>query len=639
MDFFGRQDWARRRTRWLVTLFVLAVIALVLAVNVGCYFAATLGAPLLLDNGKPMQLSLLEWFTGAPALWVSLATLLVIGLGSGINWLQISGGGKAVAAMVSARRISASTTDDDERRLLNVVEEMAIASGTPVPAVFVMDNEAGINAFVAGLSSEDTVLVVTKGTLQTLNRQELQGVIAHEYSHILHGDMRLNVRLIGVLAGILLIGQLGEFILRHMRHSGRSRDKEGGAAVVAIAVLGLSLMVIGYLGLFFGRLIKAGVSRQREFLADASAVQFTRDNTGIAGALAKIQTHSGQSLLMNAHAEDMSHMCFGESIRVHMAGLLSTHPPVPERIQALGFSPEVMIRQMQRQQLQQKTQQAEAQQKAKAAARVVPDVLSTAVVMASIGTVQPEQLEQAEQLIDSISPELHDMAHSAADVALLVLALMLHGQAERDGGSAMANVLSTVRQQQLPKLAQHINRLNATSRWTLLNLSKLALQELDTLQRQQLLLALLAIARQDRLITIQEFTLYTLVRQWLQPKQHKGPTLNRFSVAQQALITVLGAVIFCANDDMNTEQKRQQLQRALTSFGMADSGQLPERFDAVAFDESLDVLDRLSPLLKKTLINTLAELLIADQQVTAEEQALFRAVCERLNCAMPLLSG
>lgn len=668
MDFFGRQDWARKRTRWLVALFILAVIALVMAVNIGSYLAASLGGPILLSSKGEEIVTLRDWFTGAPFLWVSLATVLVIGLGSGINWLQVAGGGTSVAKMVGARRVSSNTQDSDERRLMNVVEEMSIAAGTPVPQLYVMDNEAGINAFVAGLKNHDTVLVVTKGALQQLNRQELQGVIGHEYSHILHGDMRLNVHLMGVLAGILLIGQLGEFILRHLRYSGGGRsggkDKNGGVA--AILALGVSLLVIGYLGLFFGRLIKAGVSRQREFLADASAVQFTRDNTGIAGALAHIQVHSGQSLLMSAHAEDMSHMCFGESVQVKMSGMLATHPPLRDRIKALGFTPDVMIRQAaarvqsQREEAQAAlaAQAAQAQKNA-AAKSAVPgfghgtEVIGTAAIMASMGTVQPEQLERAEQVLNTLSNELKSAAHDPTQVSSVLVALMQslsgYAKARVDSGpftdgndvqqqhveALLQKYLSEKERQTLPKMVHTIERLSSELKFSLLNLCKPALQQMSLLHRQQTLLCLLALARADGKFLLSEFVMYTLARQWALPKKHQGSVLTRFSSVEKALVAVLGAVFITST--AQGDQATPTWVGVLRSFELAANIPIPDKFDAAALDESLDTLDRLSPLLKRPLINSLVDMIVADENVSIDEETLLRAICERLNVPMPML--
>ncbi|MEW6690583.1 MAG: M48 family metallopeptidase, partial [Pseudomonadota bacterium] len=324
--FFEHQHLARRNTRILVLMYALAVVGVILAVDLvigGLYAANFVHEP----PGKSLTLAA-RFRAVPPALyvWGALGTSLVVFAVSGWNVLKLAGGGKAVAEMVGARRVSPDTRDPLERRLVNVVEEMAIASGVRVPAVYVMDGEEGINAFAAGYDVSDSVVAVTRGTLQALNRDELQGVIGHEFSHILNGDMRLNIRMIGVLAGIVFIGSVGEFLMRSQRNV---RDSRAGGGIFAA---GLALLVIGYIGLFFARLIKAAVSRQREFLADASSVQFTRNPDGIAGALDQISVAADGSLVAERHAEDLSHMFFGQGIRVRLSGLFDTHPPLEERI-------------------------------------------------------------------------------------------------------------------------------------------------------------------------------------------------------------------------------------------------------------------------------------------------------------------
>src|SRR5574341_2206165 len=281
--FFENQHLARRNTKVLVLMYFLAVLGVIIAVDL--VFAV-----------------------------------------SGWNVMQLASGGKAVAEMCGARRVSPDTRDPLERRLLNVVEEMSIASGVRVPAVYVMDDEAGINAFAAGYDVSDSVVAVTRGTLQTLNRDELQGVVGHEFSHILNGDMRLNIRMIGVLAGIVFISSIGAFVMRNVRGSS---DNKGATGIILI---GLALFLIGYVGLFFARLIKSAVSRQREFLADASSVQFTRNPDGIAGALDQIRVSSSGALIANRYAEEMSHMFFGESVKVWLGGMFDTDAPIEERI-------------------------------------------------------------------------------------------------------------------------------------------------------------------------------------------------------------------------------------------------------------------------------------------------------------------
>src|SRR5688572_19806863 len=316
MNFFERQAAARRTSSRLVVLFALAVAGIVFAIDAAAFLAYGAGA-----DAEPGEIGALLVFT-------TLLTLGVIGLGSLYRVASLRGGGEPVALQLGGTPIAADTTDFNLRRLRNVVEEIAIASGVPVPKIYVLEHEASINAFAAGYSPSDAVIAVTRGALDRLNRDELQGVIAHEFSHILNGDMRLNIRLMGVLFGILMIGLIGRKILQHGRFGGR--NKGAGAILVAALIA----MVVGYVGLFFGRMIKAGVSRQREQLADASAVQFTRQTVGLSGALKKIGgLGEGSKLNERGDAEEVSHMLFGDG--VGFSGLFATHPPLLARIQAL----------------------------------------------------------------------------------------------------------------------------------------------------------------------------------------------------------------------------------------------------------------------------------------------------------------
>jgi Zn-dependent protease with chaperone function len=325
MNFFEHQQQARISTRRLIVFFALAVIGVVLAVN--AVAAIALGSTV---HRLDVRLHVL----------VTLATLVLIAAGTIWETLSLRSGGDAVAKMIGARPIDPGSRDLLERRLLNVVEEMALASGTPVPRVYLMDDEAGINAFAAGHTVNDAVVAVTRGTLTRLTRDELQGVVAHEFSHILNGDMRLNVRLIAVLFGLTMVSTVGRFMLEA---SGRSRDSKGLAPLV---IIGLALWVIGYIGVLFGRMIKASVSRQREYLADASAVQFTRNPDGIGGALRKIgglATTPGYAAadgalgtqIAHPHAETLSHLFLGAPRANFASGMLATHPPLTERLRRI----------------------------------------------------------------------------------------------------------------------------------------------------------------------------------------------------------------------------------------------------------------------------------------------------------------
>jgi Zn-dependent protease with chaperone function len=329
MNFFEAQHQARKRTRWLVLWFAFGVIGTVVTL-----YAATIGIVKFLDGTYPAE----STDQSLPA-GVAIVGLVVILLGSFFKLIQLGQGGSVVARDMGARPIDPATRDTAERRLLNVVEEMAIASGIPVPQVWVMDDEESINAFAAGTEPSNAVVAVSRGCLKELTRAELQGVVAHEFSHILNGDMRLNVRLIGWLFGLMMIAMLGRgilSILRHVRVRSSGDNKNSGGLLLVIVVSGAAVWLIGSVGVFFGRLIQAAVSRQREYLADASAVQFTRDPQGIAGALKKTLVQQGGKLHAPRAAE-AAHMFFASPGSL-LSGMLATHPPLAERIRLLDPS-------------------------------------------------------------------------------------------------------------------------------------------------------------------------------------------------------------------------------------------------------------------------------------------------------------
>ena len=337
MDFFAQQAKVRRTSRRLVALFVLAVVSIVVVIDgvAGLLLGLFSQRPDLdyaSDVAGVAPVTQWDWQTLLLISAVVLATILV---GSLYRVLTLRGGGAAVARAMGATPVPTDTTDPVWRRLRNVIEEIAIASGVPVPDIFVMEREPGINAFAAGYTPADAAVCVTQGCLDKLTRDELQGVIAHEFSHVLNGDMRLNIRLMGLLFGILVLGIIGRVIIEASAQSTsarRSSDRNGGAAALALA--GLTLLIVGYVGFFFGRLIQAAVSRSRESLADASAVQFTRQTAGIAGALKKIAALAEGSQLQAHNKQEVAHMLFGEGGGV--LRLFATHPPLPERIRDLG---------------------------------------------------------------------------------------------------------------------------------------------------------------------------------------------------------------------------------------------------------------------------------------------------------------
>jgi len=405
MDFFERQDQARRNTKLLVVYFILGVALLIVAV-----YAAVLGIFTGVSSrhhqvyGEQVQIAL---WNPQLFLFAAVGTLAVIGLGSGFKTLELAQGGSTVATMLGGRLVAPTTSDPDERKLRNVVEEMAIAAGVPVPQVYLLPQEQGINAFAAGHSTSDAVVAVTAGAVKLLTRDELQGVIGHEFSHILNGDMRLNLRLMGIVFGILCLAVIGRVLLYTRSRS--SKDKN------PLPLLGLALIVIGWIGVLFGRLIQAAVSRQREFLADASSVQFTRNPAGLAGALRKIGGLSFGSKLQAAHAEEASHMFFGNGMGESFFHMMDTHPPLAERIRAIdpsfdGSFPPVSVAETARAAPRAAPPQRSAlpfpfpgMPRAQGGmARLAPPIIAAQTVMASAGNPTPAHLRYAEGLRVSI---------------------------------------------------------------------------------------------------------------------------------------------------------------------------------------------------------------------------------------------
>ncbi|KKL90380.1 hypothetical protein LCGC14_1905290, partial [marine sediment metagenome] len=473
--FFQRQASARRNTSLLVFLFLTAVVLITLAVCLVGYFTTRSET-----SGQPFQ----YWLVSSHGLITAATVVVLIGMGSLIRWVDLAGGGSRVAKMVGARPIDPDTRDGDERKLRNIVEEMAIASGVPVPELYIMDNETGINAFVAGYTPGSAVMVVTHGAITQLTRDELQGVVGHEFSHIFNGDMRLNVRLIALLSGILMIGQIGSFLLHASFYSGgrttaRNRD---GRAQALMGFLGIALFVIGYVGVFFGRLIQAAVSRQRETLADASSVQFTRNPDGIGGALFKIGLRSSY-LDTTGHANDMNHMCFGESARMKFTALLASHPPIEQRINAI--QPGLLARLKSR---LRDTEPGDDLRSATAGPRPAgtsgfAGSSSIQTLSESVGTISSKGEDFAIHLLQRLPSTFRNLLYTRAGAiqlcyAMLISELAEHTQAERLG-LLRNHSLFGAQPDLLAKLLPTLQGLGEAVRFPALELAMPALRKLD----------------------------------------------------------------------------------------------------------------------------------------------------------------
>ena len=448
MNFFEHQDRARKQSRWLIFVFILAVLAIVASIDL--LLLLVMGVSGLQDGEVPLSIgetvkANLGLLTGG-----AIACVAVIGLASLFKTASLRSGGGQVARQLGGTLVESDTRDANRRRLRNIVEEIALASGVPVPEIYVLEQESGINAFAAGFTPADAAVAVTRGALEKLDRNELQGVIAHEFSHILNGDMRIIIRLMGALFGILLLALIGRRVLIHSHFAGRSRDKNGAA----ILLIAFGLMAVGYVGMFFGRWIKAAVSRQREYLADASAVQFTRDPQGIGGALKKIAVYSDSSFL-NTDTEEISHMLFGDGRKMMM---FSTHPPMNERIKRVdpGFQPEDLDRLAARIQRDQLKARKNAEREQRETTEPKKGMFDAGNIIDQIGKPDWDRMLVAASIAASIPDNIAGAAHSTEWAPEVLFYSLLDADeevreeqllvvAKKMGGDSEAQVRSLVR--------------------------------------------------------------------------------------------------------------------------------------------------------------------------------------------------
>ncbi len=638
-DFFERQSDARRSTKWLVAMFLLAVVGMVGAV----FVVAAVGTGALEEgyqqpnNHNPDLAARWSIPFGAAA-----CTLVLITGGSWFKVAQLSGGGTTVAENVGGRRVITNTNDPVEKRILNVVEEMALASGVPVPPVYLLPDEQGINAFAAGYSPSDAVVAVTRGTAEQLSRAELQGVVAHEFSHILNGDMRLNIRLIGVLHGILLLGLIGRLLFRIASHSGRRRSKNDGA--IYFILIGITLLVLGYLGTLMGGLIKAAVSRQREFLADASAVQFTRNPLGIAGALKRIGAALFGSKIEHPNAAEMSHMYFGQGVWEGFSGLMATHPPLDKRILRLdptwnGKFPKLPAT-------------PAALTEIEGAAGLVDgsfrsDELPVEVVENAheqVGNPTEAHRNYAQILIDRLPDEIVTAAREPYGARAVIFCLLLdqESQVREKQMAALARKMPNDVVKLTKQIAPVIDSLDARTRLPLVDMTLPALRTMAKPQYQEFTNAFLELVKADNRLALFEWTLHRVLLRHLRPQFEtaKPPRVIYYGLGRlgPACSVLLSTLAYAGNAP---EQAAEALADAAVHLPKAKIKLLPpEACGLVQLEAALDQLAKLAAKHRQRLVEACAAAICADDQVKVREAELLRGICDMLDCPMPpLLPG
>jgi Zn-dependent protease with chaperone function len=636
VNFFARQEQSRRTSRALVAAFVLAFLIVALATTI----VVAAGMRLYTENNALFlgTETWAEWLDGHGGLIVGLAlgTFGLMAVASLYRAATLARGGGHVARMLGATRVSGEGNDPLERRLVNVVEEMALASGTPVPEIYVLEQEAGINAFAAGLTSADAAIAVTRGALERLERAELQGVIAHEFSHILNGDMRLNQQLIGLSFGILVLSLAGRWLLRSARYTGGARRGRNSGGVAAALAIGLALVVIGGIGVLLSRLIKAGVSRQRELLADASAVQFTREPDGLAGALKKIAGYSAR--IVSVDTEEVAHMLF-ERGTSRFSGWFATHPPLLERIRALEptFDPADLPppQPLARAGSTDADYRASAAEVAGAAAAFVGSPLERAGEIAAPAGVA---------LRAAVPDELYHATRSRDSSLLVVLALALSNDepTRRQQLALLERQLGATRTELTARLFADLARNSAELRLPVL---ELALPSLRARPREQLaylselLTRLKELEQAERLF---DFVLLRVLRTYLRDLPGAVPAAKptaRSLDARSAVRMLLTNVAAYGSDDAGAA--RRAYAAGLESLGWRADREAPmfdpptAARDLEGLDAALTALAAARPRDKERVLRGVLAAIRADAVTGVEERELFRVIAIVLDCPLP----
>ncbi len=652
MDFFEAQARAKQSSSRLVALFSFAVLGTILAGYFGAVFL--IGHRVYFGQNSvysPGPASAEGWWQPQIFAFVTLGTLAVIGLASLYKWHQFSAGGSAVAESVGGRRVDPNTTDLAERRLLNVVEEMALASGIPMPGVFILDDEPAINAFAAGLTSADAVVAVTRGTLEKLTRDELQGVVAHEFSHILNGDMRLNLRLTSLIFGILVLGLIGRGIISSLGRGrlGSSRgSKNSGGIIAAIGAAGLGLLVIGYVGYFFGRLIQAAVSRQREFLADAAAVQFTRNPTGIGGALKKIAGYAMGSSLAHAKSAAIGHFFFAQGFRSTFGGLWATHPPVEVRIRAIEPSfdgkvfdpPKILDTTYDNwSRVRGFTPPALGNRGTPPAANKVPRAEQPKFFPP--GSLNLALLDEAAALHAALPPRLLAAAHSPFQAPVLLYGLVLsdHEPTQRRQISLIASRAGGEALHLLENLDTSLRSLGPEQRLPLLQLALPALRTLQPTALAPFFELLDELVHADSRVSPFEFALQKLLlRNIATTRTPAAPAIGQihsFQAVAPEIATVLSVLAHASPGDTGAAFAAGAAQLKLLEGRLTAPA---ASIDLIALDIALDKLATASAPIKQRLLVAATAVVTANGEVHVEEYELLRAIAATLDIPLPPLS-
>jgi Zn-dependent protease with chaperone function len=659
MNFFESQAKARSQTKKLLGLFALALLSLVVISNL--LFMALFGY--LQYDGQPITLAYLgSQFDWAMFASIGAVVIVFVSVASIYKTITLASGGKVVAQSLGGTLLEHSTDNMQYKIVLNVVEEMAIASGTPVPPVYVLAKESGINAFAAGFNVNDAVIGVTQGAIETFSRDELQGVIAHEFSHILNGDMRLNMRLIGILHGILLIGTLGYYIMRMSGIS--SRGKKGNQAIF----VGLALVVLGYGGTFFGKIIKASISRQREFLADASAVQYTRNNVGIANALKKIGASSYGSTLETPEAQSVSHAFFSNALTNKFSDLFSTHPPLAKRIKELDPSwsgsfetvptasqtrshgnKQASNKQASNKQVHQPFAQSMSNHASIAGFSAANSAHANADLLANIGQVAPDHVELAKTYMLDMPDLLLNSVHTNIGAQAYVYALLL-AQQSNDSSPQSSGLLA--RQQQylsahlpgdifahLEAILGTVQQLLPQHRLPLLEIALPQLRKISSIRYEYMLQQMQYLIFIDKTLSLFEWSVANIVAQYLKSEfetaDSNKPSRQSAKQTHAQIQHVLSVVAkeFCSHNEYNRIISKAKETLLVSTFSLKAKDEL----SIEDFASAVSLLSQSSFAVKEKVLSLCVYAVMLNDVLSPQEHETLRALSECFGCPMPLI--
>lgn len=625
MNFFQHQEKARKQTVKLVLLFVLAVIVVCLltATAVALIFGHFFAGP----TTPPESTSAIVHFVSHPAFfWSALIAFSVILIGSAFKTFQLGGNGIQVALAMDGKYVHPDTQDANERKLLNIVTEMALASGNPVPKVFKLPGE-GINAFAAGHNRHQIVVAVTEGALTQLSRDELQGVVAHEFSHINFGDVKINMRLVALLHGILLIGYIGQLMVsggghrRHNHYHSRRRDSKS-------ASIGMAFIAIGFIGTFCGNMIKAAISRQREFLADAAAVQFTRNPDGIAGALKKI---AGQGADIQSHEgkeSQFSHFYFSNVSGQFFSRLFATHPAIDERIKRLGHTFDTAIPTTAQNSHQSNNDQSMgfAGNQTNAAESLATRVAET---IASVGVPSSQHLRTAQQHLAELPRALEEATHDAYRARALIFAMLVRFSAPESHSTqydaiALSEDAMTLKQTQL--LHQALAKIEMAQCYDLLLMAEAVLSDQSHKQAQHFNALTKKLIAADKSFSMFEWAVYRLAISPLKATPKGKIALSAAKDALNQLFFYLASL--CA-----TEHREALLLGAQSALGFKLAK--PAKISIKQLDAAVETLATIKPLHKPQLLKALMTAIYADGQMTGDEMTLVRTIALLIDCPIP----